>query len=217
MEFVSRADWGAAPAKSTTPLVPARVTKFVLHHTTGTYKGASSVRAIQKFHQGPERNWSDIGYNWLVGDDGTIFEGRGWGFSGAHARGHNSVSIGVAYIGDGSRPVPDVAKFSILRVAAEADRRFGSLLRVGHRDVGSTACPGDGLYRWWVSGPALPAAPSQTLSDGAGASQGVSGGGVAGGGVVPSGGVSGRPGPIPDLRDGWRRHMARMGWTRRVR
>lgn len=215
MQYVSRADWGAAPAKSTTPLVAARVTKFVLHHTTGSYKGASSVRAIQKFHQGPERKWSDIGYNWLVGDDGTIFEGRGWGFSGAHARGHNSVSIGVAYIGDGSRPVPDVAKFSILRVAAEADRRFGSLLRVGHRDVGSTACPGDVLYRWWVSGPVLPAASSQTLSDAPGASKGSSKGSVAETTVVAPQGIVGRRGPVPYLRDGWLRHMERMGWRRR--
>lgn len=216
MQYVSRADWGAAPAKSTTPLVPARVTKLVLHHTTGSYKGVSSVRAIQKFHQGPERNWSDIGYNWLVGDDGTIFEGRGWGFSGAHARGHNALSIGVAYIGDGSKPVPDVAKFAILRVAAEADRRFGSLLRVGHRDVGSTACPGDGLYRWWVSGPVLPAASSQTLSDAPGGVDPLPNVRVAETGLPRSESILKRP-VVPDVRDGWRRHMARMGWTRRVR
>ena len=38
--------------------------------------------------------WSDIGYNFLVGEDGNIYEGRGWGKVGAHARGHNSDSIG---------------------------------------------------------------------------------------------------------------------------
>jgi hypothetical protein len=131
----------------------------VLHHTTGAYRDASTVRAIQAFHQGPERKWADVGYNFLIGGDGTVFEGRGWDVQGAHAKGHNSVSLGVAYIGDGRKPVPDAAKRAILELAAEADRRFGKLQRVGHRDVGSTVCPGDVLYAWWSSGPTLPAAP----------------------------------------------------------
>jgi hypothetical protein len=151
MRVVSRAEWGAKPAKATTPLQPARVDLFVLHHTTGSYRGARTVRQIQAFHQGPERGWADVGYNFLVGDDGTVYEGRGWGFVGAHARGQNSRSIGVAYVGDGGRPVPDAAKRAIVELLGEAERRFGSLRQVGHRDVGATACPGDWLYRWWVS------------------------------------------------------------------
>ena len=163
MEFVSRREWGAAAARGSTVLQPARVTMLVLHHTTGTYAGHQTVRSIQSFHQGPDRRWADIGYNWLVAPDGTIFEGRGWGMQGAHARGHNASSIGVAYIGDGRQPVPDAAKFAILRVAAEGDRRFGKLRRVGHRDVGSTVCPGDVLYAWWVSGPSLPVAAPEPM------------------------------------------------------
>ena len=159
MEFVSRREWGAAAARGSTVLQPARVTMFVLHHTTGTYAGHQTVRNIQAFHQGPQRNWADVGYNFLIAPDGTIFEGRGWGMQGAHARGHNAESIGVAYIGDGRKPVPDAAKFAILRLAAEADRLMGKpLRRVGHRDVGATACPGDVLYGWWAAGPSLPVA-----------------------------------------------------------
>jgi len=180
---------------------------LVLHHTTGAYKDGSTVRAIQAFHMGPERKWADIGYNFLIGPDGTVFEGRGWDRVGAHARGENSVSLGVAYVGDGRKPVPDVAKQAILELAAEADRRFAGLRRVGHRDVGSTVCPGDVLYGWWASGPSLPAAPVfedaresppalARLRD-----------------VEPVPKADPRP-VVPDLRDGWRRHMARMGWLR---
>jgi len=167
VRIVSRAEWGARAAKSQTVLQPSRVVAFVLHHTTGSYRDASTVRAIQAFHQGPERGWADIGYNFLVAPDGTVFEGRGWGYTGAHARGHNSTTLGVAFIGDGRQPVPDAAKRSILLLAQEADRRFGRLNRLGHRDVGATACPGDVLFGWWKSGPSLPEPePEPVDSDG---------------------------------------------------
>ena len=201
MRVVSRREWGAKPAKATTPLQPARVDLFVLHHTTGSYRGARTVRQIQAFHQGPERGWSDVGYNFLIGDDGTVYEGRGWGFVGAHARGENSRSIGVAYVGDGSRPVPDAAKRAITELLAEAEVRFGSLRQVGHRDVGATACPGDVLYRWWVSERLSEPEPSPRVV-------------TPEPGQVSSQRISERLSPIPDLRDGWRRQMARMGWLR---
>jgi hypothetical protein len=104
---------------------------------------------------GPDRKWADIGYNFLVAPSGEVFEGRGWDYTGAHARGHNSTTLGVAYIGDGRQSVSDAAKRSILLLAQEAERRFGRLNRVGHRDVGATACPGDVLFAWWKSGPSL--------------------------------------------------------------
>lgn len=215
MNVVSRAEWGAAPARSRTSLRAARVRLLVLHHTTGSYAGPETVRAIQKFHQGPQRKWSDIGYNFLVGPDGTIFEGRGWSTVGAHARGRNSESVGVAFIGDGSREVPLAAQRSIVWLAEEADRRFGRLERVGHRDVGATACPGQALYDWWVRGAFL-AEPHESPSDAPRAPQAVSGASVPASGQVAAGGISERPSPVPNVRSGWRRHMARMGWLRRT-
>jgi N-acetylmuramoyl-L-alanine amidase len=44
--------------------------------------------------------WLDIGYNFVVGEDGLVYEGRGWGRVGAHAVNWNSRSIGIAVIGD---------------------------------------------------------------------------------------------------------------------
>jgi len=155
MNIIGRGEWGAKPARSQTALQPSKVGLFVLHHTTGTFTGHGTVRAIQAFHQGPERQWADIGYNFLIAPTGAIYEGRGWGYTGAHARNYNSTSIGVAYIGDGRQSVSEAAKRSILLLAEEADRRFGLLRRVGHRDVGSTECPGGVLYAWWASNPTL--------------------------------------------------------------
>ena len=211
MNIIGRAEWGAKPAVGVTNLVPSRVMLCVLHHTTGTYAGPQTVRNIQAFHQGPTRKWADIAYSFLVAPDGTIFEGRGWGKQGAHTKGYNSSSVGIAFIGDGRLPVPAPALASIAWLGSEADRRFGTLRRVGHRDVGSTVCPGDALHGWWMGGAALPAV---TVPDALSAVEVPSRGVVAERGEVFAQRISERPSPIPDLRDGWLRHMARSGWLR---
>ena len=36
----------------------------------------------------------DIKYNFLVGKDGVIYEGRGWGVVGQHTAGQNDRSLG---------------------------------------------------------------------------------------------------------------------------
>jgi N-acetylmuramoyl-L-alanine amidase len=46
------------------------------------------------------QRWPDIGYNFLVGEDGNVYEGRGWDAVGAHAVPYNSNSIGICVIGD---------------------------------------------------------------------------------------------------------------------
>ena len=43
--------------------------------------------------------WNDIGYNFLVGEDGNIYKGRGWGKVGAHTSRHNANSIGESMRG----------------------------------------------------------------------------------------------------------------------
>ena len=53
--------------------------------------------------------WSDIGYNFLVGDDGNVYEGRGWDLQGAHVFGHNSRSIGISFIGNFQQRLPSTA------------------------------------------------------------------------------------------------------------
>jgi N-acetylmuramoyl-L-alanine amidase len=183
---------------------PTGVSHLFLHHAAAVYpSGDEAMRRIQRFHQ-DSRGWADYAYNYGVWDDGSIWEGRGWGAQGGHTKGWNTKSVAICYMGDGSKPVPKAALDAILWLAGEADRHFGrELVRQGHRDVGSTSCPGDWLYRWWASEgsqrrsepPSNVPTPEDT--------------------VVSSQGISERPSPIPNVRDGWRRHMARMGWLNR--
>ena len=56
------------------------------------------VRLIQGFHI-ESRKFSDIGYNFLVGNDGNVYEGRGWNRVGAHTYGYNRRAIGISFVG----------------------------------------------------------------------------------------------------------------------
>lgn len=114
--IVSRATWGArAPTSRTTLATPVPI--VVIHHTTGSScttidKCMEQIRGFQNYHMNSNgiqlrlisgssftflfflKGWSDIGYNFLVGEDGSVYEGRGWTTVGAHCYGYNSRSIG---------------------------------------------------------------------------------------------------------------------------
>ncbi len=53
--------------------------------------------------------WSDIGYNFLIGGDGRVYEGRGWGRVGAHTYGYNSASVAFSFIGNAQDVSPSAA------------------------------------------------------------------------------------------------------------
>jgi len=75
----------------------------VIHHgASASCSTQSSCTSMVKSYQDQHMDvngWSDIGYNFVVGGDGNVYEGRGWGKQGAHAPGYNSQSIGICFIG----------------------------------------------------------------------------------------------------------------------
>lgn len=76
----------------------SRNIKEIIVHCTATKEGQSfTVEDIRKWHK--VQGWQDIGYHYVVYLDGSIHEGRDIDISGAHCQGHNSISIGVVYIG----------------------------------------------------------------------------------------------------------------------
>lgn len=110
-EIVSRAGWGSPdphgnlhrgtdrhwmPAAS-----PAK--QVFIHHTVSPSQQsdpAAVVRGIYEYHANT-RGWGDIGYSYLVGSNGKIYEGRFGGDNtiAGHVYGFNTGSLGVAIIG----------------------------------------------------------------------------------------------------------------------
>lgn len=158
MQIISRAQWGARKPKSVDKVDPSRRRRFVVHYSAASPDQTPKI--IQDYHMNT-RQWSDIGYNFLVDDEGRIYEGRGWDVVGAHAAGYNTESIGVCFIGR-DRDAGDATRRAIRELYDAANKRTGrTLTRNGHRDVGSTECPGDALYAWVragmpVGGPSTP-------------------------------------------------------------
>ncbi len=65
--------------------------------------------------QGPSftvADWSDIGYSFLVGGDGKVYEGRGWTRQGAHTYGYNSRSLAVSFMGNFMTTAPSSSMVS---------------------------------------------------------------------------------------------------------
>ena len=55
------------------------------------------------------RGWSDIGYNFLIGEDGRIYEGRGFYRMGAHCSNWNGNTLGFSIMGDFQTKLPNQA------------------------------------------------------------------------------------------------------------
>lgn len=149
-QIVTRAQWGARPARPSgrNTVTWANRTEFYVHHTDGPR--SQSIKSIQDFHL-DGRGWGDIGYNFLVRDDGTIYEGRGWLVVGAHCPDHNRSGIGVAFIG--SNNPTEAAKRSIRWLYDEACRRSGrTLAKRFHGQSFPTECPGSELRAWVKAG-----------------------------------------------------------------
>jgi len=151
--IVSRSEWGARAATSVT-YISHPVPRYFVHHTEGghctTQSACSSiVKGIQNYHM-DSNGWSDIGYNFLVGEDGNAYEGRGWDRVGAHSPNYNSVAFGVSVIGSYTSKNPNAAALSatqqLISCGISLNKLSGSYSLHGHRDGTCTSCPGDTLY-----------------------------------------------------------------------
>ena len=155
MYFVDRDMWDAQPPRNGAfdKLAAWRVKGVVIHHSgvRDGPKGTAAVHAFERHHL--SKGWDGIGYNWLVDETGTVFEGRGWGSRGAGTKGWNSRSISVCFTGwGGKRPHANVLE-SIKALVAEAESHFKRGMWVStHRRKGSTTCPGDWLGTWVEGG-----------------------------------------------------------------
>ena len=117
----------------------ARTDGIVLHH----YAANVSIQTVHNWHLG--NGWAGIGYNFVVDKDGTIWNGRGMEFVGAHAANHNSNTIGIAVQGDYhnvSRTMPDAQFNALVWLIRHLRERYGNIWIRGHRDLMATACPG---------------------------------------------------------------------------
>nr|XP_047911312.1 N-acetylmuramoyl-L-alanine amidase isoform X1 [Anser cygnoides] len=156
--IVPRCMWGARPYRGTPRPLSLPLGSVYIHHTfvpstpCRTFAACThAMRSMQRFHQ-DTRGWDDIGYSFVVGSDGYLYQGRGWHWVGAHTRGHNTRGYGVGYVGNFSATLPDPDAIALVRdgllpCAVRAGRLRHDYTLRGHRQVVNTSCPGDSLFQ----------------------------------------------------------------------
>ena len=152
--------------------IQTKVQFVVVHHSAGSNTPkdyTEEVRNIYVFHT-QSNGWNDVGYNFLIGRDGSIFEGRdgqglidGDNVLGAHFCGQNSGTMGICLMGNFNDVQPSDVSLAALdqligwKLKKEGLQPVGTSLHAGsgkvlnkisgHRDGScSTECPGENLY-----------------------------------------------------------------------
>ncbi|MDF1563573.1 MAG: carboxypeptidase regulatory-like domain-containing protein [Deltaproteobacteria bacterium] len=150
---VMRSQWGARATQCTSRHTPVRM---AIHHTVtpnnDTYDMPRRVRQIQAYHM-DSRGWCDVGYHFLIGQDGEVYQAREETYIGAHVANHNTQTAGISFIGDFTSIVPSQAMLDAgARIVRSLSSTYGiSIDRTaikGHREFSgaSTACPGNAFY-----------------------------------------------------------------------
>lgn len=164
LSFKNRKAWNC-PQTNVSPGY-AKVTHLIVHHAAGPNTSndwGATVLSIWDYHT-KTNGWSDVGYNWLIAPDGTLYEGRGGGENaiGAHFCGRNTGTMGVCMLGNLSTAQPTQAALNTLAkilhwkscdaalnpLSVGLHNTSGLNLNIvsGHRDGCATECPGNNMY-----------------------------------------------------------------------
>jgi hypothetical protein len=148
--------WGSRTNYPDGTKLPFKMDKVVIHWGGYTNPGAGQtdeaaiLRSWQRYHI-DTKGWTDCAYNFGVGNSGLVYRIRGVNRSGATSGDYendgipeNSEALAVVWIGGQGYGISVAAKQSMGRVI----RSSGQALIIGHRDVKTTACPGDEWLDW---------------------------------------------------------------------
>ena len=160
VKIISRDSWGAKPNKTKFSKL-GEVKGLVIHWSAypiavGNQAEMDQCKKIQRLHQ-VDRGWNDVAYNFLVGDTGQIYEGRGFGNRSA-AQGGNSRQeinfnnkhyVAVCWLG-GSKPTDKPSDKAVKSVNWLYEQVGGELRP--HSSFKQTACPGDAWRQHIIEG-----------------------------------------------------------------
>mgnify|MGYP003003628766 CR=1 FL=1 len=125
------------------------INMIVVHCSATRADCALTTEDLETIHR--RRGFRGIGYHYYIRKDGTVINTRALELVGAHAKGHNSHSIGIGYEGglDAKGRAKDTRtpeqRNSMHLLVAQLLKRFKNNICIcGHRDL-SPDLNGDGL------------------------------------------------------------------------
>ena len=125
-----------------------RKIKRIIIHCSATQPSLDvGVAWIDELHR--NRGWREIGYHHVIRRDGTLEKGRDEAVVGAHAKGHNTDSIGICLMGGiDSTGKPEFnythqQMENLEFLVRSLQDKYGTLTVLGHRDLPGVmkACP----------------------------------------------------------------------------
>ena len=160
MNIISRDSWGAKPNKTKFSKL-GEVKGLVIHWSAypiavGNQAEMDQAKTIQRLHQ-VDRGWNDIAYNFLVGDTGQIYEGRGFGNRSAAQGGNSREEINynnkhyVAVCWLGGSKATDKPSDKAVESIKWLYEQVGGELRP-HSSFKQTSCPGDAWRQHIIEG-----------------------------------------------------------------
>ncbi len=109
-----------------------RKIEHIIVHNNGV--AGRTIDNIRRSHKA--RGFSDIGYHYVIHENGTIHRGRPESKSGAHAKGLNARSIGVCLIGNGNKADFNTDQYLALSVKLrELLVAYPAAVVIGHREI----------------------------------------------------------------------------------
>ncbi|KAH9375600.1 hypothetical protein HPB48_013816 [Haemaphysalis longicornis] len=125
---------------------------FTLHGHRDSNCGTTCPGDALYMHirQWPHYEWWDIGYSFVIGGDGRVYQGRGFGVESAHTKGYNRGGISIAFIGDYRNTTPSDKMLAAAQKLIDCGMEQGYISPDyqlhGHRDAICTESPGTALY-----------------------------------------------------------------------
>ncbi|CAH2105810.1 unnamed protein product [Euphydryas editha] len=134
--------------------LPLPVKWVIIQHTAT--KTCNSDESCKSIVQGMDDFYMNgfgyhIGYNFMVGGNGKVYEGGGWKNVGYHTMRYNSVSIGISFIGNYNIDEPTEEQLKVaqdlIQCGVKEEYLASDYHLVGQRQLVRTMSPGDNLYR----------------------------------------------------------------------
>lgn len=129
------------------PQTSRKINEIIVHCTASPAMRHVTVDEIRHLHV-DINGWDDVGYHFLIYIDGTVVPGRPVEIQGAHCRGHNESTIGIAYVGgllaDGVTPADtrtDAQKKSLVALVSKLVKQYPVRKISSHSDYAAKACP----------------------------------------------------------------------------
>jgi N-acetylmuramoyl-L-alanine amidase len=123
-----------------------RTINEIIVHCTATFpEQVVTVSDLARWHR--QRGFKEIGYHFVINQQGEIFDGRAIEKQGAHCLGHNANSIGVCYVGglnEHGKPADtrtDAQKASLISLLRKLKEQFPGASIHGHNEFSNKACP----------------------------------------------------------------------------